>query len=129
MQAVKSKNTGPELAVRRIAHRMGYRFRLHRPDLPGKPDLVFPRLHKAIFVHGCFWHGHNCVRGARTPKTNREYWTKKIERNQERDRAALAALKGSGWKVTVLWECRIRDEQSLHRRLDHFLTKTVSNNR
>jgi DNA mismatch endonuclease (patch repair protein) len=129
MQAVKSKNTGPELAVRRIAHGMGYRFRLHRADLPGKPDLVFPRLHKAIFVHGCFWHGHNCVRGARTPKTNREYWTKKIQRNQERDRAALAALKYTGWKVTVLWECQIRDKQALHRRLDHFLTKTVSSNR
>src|SRR5512135_3152476 len=78
MQAVKSKDTRPELVVRRLAHRMGYRFRLHRKDLPGTPDLVFPRLHKVVFVHGCFWHGHECARGSRVPVHNRDYWTKKI---------------------------------------------------
>ena len=92
MQAVKSENTGPELAVRCLAHRMGYRFRLHRKDLPGKPDLVFPRLHKAVFVHGCFWHGHDCARGARVPVQNRAYWTKKIAGNKGRDKDVQAAL-------------------------------------
>lgn len=123
MRAVKSTNTTPELLVRSLAHRMGYRFRLHRKDLPGNPDLVFPGLHKAIFVHGCFWHGHNCARGARVPRNHRDYWKKKIERNQKRDRAALVALKGSGWKATVLWECQLRDQRLLRRRLSDFLTK------
>jgi len=121
MQAVKSKDTAPELLVRSLAHRMGYRFRLHRKDLPGKPDLVFPGRHKAMFVHGCFWHGHDCARGARVPKSNRDYWTKKIARNQERDCATLAALKGSGWKVTVLWECQLSDQKRLCKRLNQFL--------
>src|SRR3981081_89619 len=95
MRAIRSKDMQPELTVRSLAHRMGYRFRLHRKDLPGNPDIVFPRLRKAIFVNGCFWHGHDCSRGARVPKGNREYWLRKIGRNRERDRAAIAALKGS----------------------------------
>jgi DNA mismatch endonuclease (patch repair protein) len=128
MRAVKSFDTTPELLVRRLAHRMGYRFRLHRKDLPGKPDLVFPGMRKVIFVHGCFWHGHECARGARVPKGNRDYWTKKIGRNQERDRAALAALKGSGWKVTVLWECQLMDQKRLRTQLSHFLAKAGCNN-
>lgn len=123
MQAVKSKNTAPELIVRRLAHSMGYRFRLHRKDLPGKPDLVFPGMRKAIFVHGCFWHGHDCSRGARTPKTNRGYWTKKIQRNRERDHAARTALAHSGWKVAVFWECELGDHKQLRRRIGHFLAK------
>src|ERR1700735_2034876 len=85
MRAIKSKNTFPEMQVRRFVHGLGYRFRLHRKDLPGTPDLVFPRLKCAIFVHGCFWHGHGCLRGARVPKTNTKYWTAKIERNIARD--------------------------------------------
>src|ERR1051325_5580018 len=85
MRAVKSRNTTPELAVRSLAHRMGYRFRLHRDNLPGKPDLVFSGLRKVIFVHGCCWHGHTCARGARIPKENREYWLKKISSNRLRD--------------------------------------------
>src|SRR5208337_3804220 len=113
MRQIRSKNSGPEIVLRSLAHRMGYRFRLHRKDLPGKPDLVFPGMRKAIFVHGCFWHGHDCARGARVPKGNRAYWTKKIGRNKERDRATLAALKGSGWKVAVLWECQLRDQSRL----------------
>ena len=96
MQAVKSENTGPELAVRRLAHSMGYRFRLHRKDLPGKPDLVFPRLRKVIFVHGCFWHGHDCARGARVPVQNRAYWTKKIKGNKVRDEDAQEMLTAAG---------------------------------
>jgi len=109
MQAVKSKDTAPELAVRRLAHGMGYRFRLHHKDLPGTPDLVFPRLHKALFVHGCFWHGHDCARGARVPVQNRAYWTQKIARNRDRDQVAVSALAALGWKVVVLWECEVRD--------------------
>jgi DNA mismatch endonuclease (patch repair protein) len=128
MQAVKSKDTAPELLVRSLAHRMGYRFRLHRKDLPGKPDLVFPGRRRAIFVHGCFWHGHNCARGARVPKSNRDYWTKKIARNQKRDRAARAALVRLGWKVTVFWECELADQERLRGRLSGFLTKAALRN-
>ena len=121
MQAVKSENTGPELAVRRLAHSMGYRFRLHRKDLPGKPDLVFPRLRKVIFVHGCFWHGHDCARGVRVPVQNRAYWTKKIKGNKVRDEAVQAALTAAGWEVVVLWECEIRDQERLERHIRKFL--------
>jgi DNA mismatch endonuclease (patch repair protein) len=121
MQAVKSKNTAPELLVRSLAHRMGYRFRLHGKNLPGKPDLVFPGRRKAIFVHGCFWHGHHCARGARVPKSNRDYWTKKIARNKERDRAACAALAHSGWTYLILWECGLRNEKGLKARIRKFL--------
>ena len=121
MQAVKSKDTTPELLVRSLTHRMGYRFRLHRKDLPGKPDLVFPGTHKAIFVHGCFWHGHDCARGARVPKSNRDYWTKKIARNQERDHAACAALARSGWTSLVVWECDLGNEKGLKAQVRKFL--------
>jgi DNA mismatch endonuclease (patch repair protein) len=121
MQAVKSKDTAPELLVRSLAHRMGYRFRLHRKDLPGKPDLVFPGRRKAIFVHGCFWHGHDCARGARVPKNNRDYWTKKIARNRERDRGACTALTLSGWKYLILWECNLGNEQGLKAQVRKFL--------
>lgn len=121
MRAVKGRDTAPELIVRRLVYGLGYRYRLHRKDLPGKPDLVFPRLHKVVFVHGCFWHGHNCARGARVPVKNRDYWTKKIEGNKKRDKAARAALMMLGWKVTVLWECRIKDQVSLASELSIFL--------
>ena len=99
MRAVKAGDTAPEMTVRRMVHRMGHRFRLHRKDLPGKPDLVFPRLRKVVFVNGCFWHGHDCVRGARAPKANAEYWRAKIARNRLRDAASLAALKTEGWRA------------------------------
>jgi DNA mismatch endonuclease (patch repair protein) len=122
MQAVKSKNTVPELRVRSLTHRMGYRFRLHRKDLPGKPDLVFPSRRKAIFVHGCFWHGHDCARGARVPKNNRDYWRAKIARNRERDRNACAVLATSGWAVLILWECDLKNEKGLRARVRKFLS-------
>jgi DNA mismatch endonuclease, patch repair protein len=115
MRAVKSANTGPEVAVRRAAHALGLRFRLHRADLPGKPDLVFPRLNAALFVHGCFWHGHDCARGARLPANNRDYWAAKIARNMARDKASLVELKARGWRVQVIWECETRDAERLRR--------------
>ncbi len=115
MRAVKSANTTPELAVRRAAHALGLRFRLHRADLPGKPDLVFPARRTALFVHGCFWHGHHCARGARLPVTNRDYWLAKITRNIARDKASIAALKKLGWRAHVIWECETRDPDELQR--------------
>jgi DNA mismatch endonuclease (patch repair protein) len=105
MAAVRSKNTTPELLVRRLVHRMGLRFRLHSKALPGSPDLVFPSRRRAIFVHGCFWHGHTCGR-CRIPATNRGFWKKKLSANAERDRRALRRLRRLGWKVLVVWECQ-----------------------
>ena len=120
MQAVKSKNTGPELAVRRLAHRMGYRFRLHRKDLPGKPDLVFSSRRKVIFVHGCFWHAHGC-KCARVPKSNVDYWKPKLERNQERDSMQQYRLHERGWEVLVIWECETGNCDALSVRIKAFL--------
>lgn len=124
MRAVKGADTAPELAVRRLAHGMGYRYRLHRKDLPGKPDLTFPRLRKVIFVHGCFWHGHDCARGARVPLRNREYWLRKVARNRERDSGAQSALRRLGWQCLVVWECQIKDPGGMRRRLRRFLGAT-----
>lgn len=121
MRAVKSRDTAPEIAVRRIAHALGFRFRLHRQDLPGCPDLVFPRLRKIILVHGCFWHGHSCPRGARAPKSNQAYWTAKIARNHARDRRNLRQLRALGWKVLVIWECATRDSVRLEAKIARFL--------
>lgn len=107
MALIRGKDTKPELAVRRLVHGLGYRFRLHRKDLPGKPDLVFPRLRKAIEVRGCFWHQHpapECGR-SRVPKTNREFWIPKLERNVARDAVNEVALKDLGWELLVVWEC------------------------
>ena len=100
---------------------MGYRFRLHRPDLPGTPDLVFPRLKKVVFVHGCFWHGHHCKRGARQPKDNAAYWRAKIARNRLRDTKSLRALRDGGWAPLVIWECETREAEPLSRKLARFL--------
>ncbi|MFN3324992.1 MAG: very short patch repair endonuclease [Bryobacteraceae bacterium] len=125
MRAVKGADTTPELAVRRVAHGMGFRFRLHRKDLPGKPDLTFPRLRKVIFVHGCFWHGHDCARGARVPVQNRDYWTLKVARNVERDRNAQSELQRLGWKSLVVWECEIKDQECLRRTLRRFLGRSA----
>jgi len=121
MRAVKGADTGPELTVRHIAHRMGYRYRLHRKDLPGKPDMVFPGRRKIIFVHGCFWHGHECKRGNRIPEENRDYWLKKIARNKERDEAVAAALRTMGWDVRIFWECEIKKEDAIVRSIRSFL--------
>ena len=108
MSSVRSKGTKPELLVRRTLHRLGYRYRIHRRDLPGSPDLVFPGRNKAIFVHGCFWHGHGC-RWGRLPKTKLDYWKPKIEANRERDQRNLAALRDAGWSVKVVWQCELRN--------------------
>jgi DNA mismatch endonuclease, patch repair protein len=121
MRAVRSTDTRPELLVRKIIHRLGYRFRLHRKDLAGTPDIVFPARRKLIFVHGCFWHGHTCKRGARLPKTNRVYWTKKIRRNTARDEEHLLRLKASGWRVMTIWECALKNKVSLSHRIERFL--------
>ena len=122
MRAVKGKDTGTEMTVRRIVHRMGYRYRLHRKELPGKPDLVFGPRRKVVFVHGCFWHGHTCKRGDRIPKENRRYWTKKIARNKERDQEHVSALKVKGWKVLIIWECETKDTRRLEKRIRAYLT-------
>ena len=121
MRAVRSKDTKPEMDVRRLVHAMGFRFRLHRADLPGKPDLAFPGRKRVIFVHGCFWHGHNCKRGARVPQENRDYWLAKVGRNRERDAANLGSLTAGGWEPMVVWECEVRDKQALRERLSRFL--------
>ena len=109
MRQIRSKNTAPELLLRRMLHRLGYRFRLHRKDLPGKPDLVFPSRRKAIFVHGCFWHQHSGCREGRVPGTRLEYWKPKLTRNQQRDTAAQSALREQGWQFLVVWECQLKD--------------------
>lgn len=121
MRFVRSKDTKPELAVRKISFSLGYRHRLHRKDLPGKPDLVYPSKKKIIFVHGCFWHGHNCKRGARVPKNNNDYWLKKIRSNKERDKRNQAHLRTMGWEFLILWECEIKDKNDLVKRLKQFL--------
>jgi DNA mismatch endonuclease (patch repair protein) len=123
MRAVRSKDTAPELKVRRLLHSMGARFRLHRQDLPGKPDIVLPGRRKAIFVHGCFWHGHDCKRGSREPKTNAPYWVEKIARNRARDGINLPALDEAGWSVLTVWECETRNELALSEKLTAFLAQ------
>jgi DNA mismatch endonuclease, patch repair protein len=117
MRRVKGRDTAPELTVRRLLWRLGARYRLHRKDLPGRPDIALPGRRLAIFVHGCFWHGHDCARGARVPKANRDYWLGKVARNQDRDAHARARLEAMGWKVMVVWECGIKDPESLEQAL------------
>lgn len=121
MRAVKGRDTRPEMIVRQMAHRLGYRFRLHRADLPGKPDLTFPGRHAVIFVHGCFWHGHSCKRGKTRPKANAAFWAAKLGRNVERDAAQLDRLKVCGWRSLVLWECELKDAPKLAARIRRFL--------
>jgi DNA mismatch endonuclease (patch repair protein) len=122
MSRVRGKNTAPELVVRTMAHRLGYRFRLHRRGLPGTPDLVFPRLRKVIFVNGCFWHGHPDCDRARLPKTNIEFWRSKIGATVVRDRRAIEALRDEGWGVLVVWQCDTGDDGKLERVLRDFLS-------
>jgi DNA mismatch endonuclease (patch repair protein) len=128
MARIRSSGMLPELAVRRIVHSLGYRYRLHGTfkgkHLPGKPDLVFASLRKVIFVHGCFWHQHgDDCKVARKPKSNRDYWDVKLAGNAKRDAAAVAALKADGWRVLVVWECEGRERDGLSARLDRFLCK------
>ncbi len=121
MRAVRSRNTQPEIRVRQIAHGLGYRFRLHRGDLPGKPDIAFPRLHKAVFVHGCFWHQHKGCRRASVPRSNVRFWRIKLGRNATRDAEQVAAIRRRGWRTLIVWECEIKDEKRLTARLRRFL--------
>ena len=121
MRSVKSRNTKPEMIVRRLLYRLGYRYRLHKADLPGKPDIVFSSRKKVIFVHGCFWHGHSCNRGNRQPKSNADYWQAKIKRNTERFAQQLSELADTSWTELTLWECELKDEDSLECILKNFL--------
>jgi len=125
MAAVKSENTRPEIIVRQLLHAAGFRFRLHRKDLIGKPDIVLPRYRTIIFVHGCFWHQHlGCKRSAR-PSTRTGYWQSKLDRNMERDQANQAALLALGWNVIVVWECEISDASALRERLRREILSSV----
>lgn len=117
MAAVKGRDTGPERVVRRLVWRLGGRYRLNRRDLPGKPDIVLPGRRLAIFVHGCFWHGHDCARGARIPKSNRDYWLAKVARNRARDETVRTQLTAAGWRVAVVWECELKQPQTLEARM------------
>lgn len=107
MRAVGQKNTGPELRLRKMLHALGYRYRLHRKDLPGKPDIVFSAKCAVIFVHGCFWHGHGC-RAGRVPSSNTGYWEPKIAENRVRDARNVQALEALGWRVLIVWECELK---------------------
>lgn len=122
MAAIRGKDTKPEMIVRRLVHAMGYRYRLHRKDLPGKPDLVFPSKKKVIFVHGCFWHMHNCRYGRVRPKTNAQFWQKKREATVARDRQSRRALKARGWEVEMVWECGTASRDKLVLKLLQFLS-------
>jgi DNA mismatch endonuclease (patch repair protein) len=124
MRAVKARDTSPERFVRKLVHRMGFRFRLHRADLPGKPDLVFPGRRAIIFVHGCFWHGHGCKRGARIPTTNRDYWVRKIARNSARDATTIRDLNHAEWRTMVVWECELKTSEKLRKRIERFLIRS-----
>lgn len=120
MQSVKTRDTGPEMAVRQWLHARGYRYSLHRRDLPGSPDIVFPSRRAVIFVHGCFWHGHTCPKGC-LPKSKPEYWAPKIEANRRRDRKKRIELKALGWRVCAVWQCELKKMPRLSKRLDNFL--------
>ena len=122
MRRVRSKDTTPEMRVRRLVHGMGYRYRLHAKDLPGTPDLTFRRRKKVVFVHGCYWHRHPGCRRTSTPSTRRDYWQAKFDRNVARDEKAVAALEADGWDVLVVWECETKDAGALRETLSSFLT-------
>jgi DNA mismatch endonuclease, patch repair protein len=121
MSRIRSRDTQPEIAVRSLLHRMGYRFRLHVRDLPGVPDIVLPKYASVIFVHGCYWHRHQGCKYAYTPKSNRAFWSGKFEANVKRHKAVARELLALGWRVIVVWECELRNEQKLKRRLARLL--------
>lgn len=121
MRLVRGKHTRPELALRSLAHKLGYRFRLHRADLPGKPDLVFPSRRKVVFMHGCWWHGHYCSAGVKRAKSNAAYWRRKIRRNMERDTRSITALRAMGWRSLVVWECETKSLDRVASKLRRFL--------
>lgn len=126
MRAVKSRDTSPERLVRKLLRPIAPGYRLHRKDIPGRPDIAYPGRRIAIFVHGCFWHGHDCPRGARSPKGNAEYWSAKITRNKARDTANLAALEERGWRSLVVWECELKTPEAVQTRLSALLTNPSS---
>lgn len=123
MSRIRDKDTVPEKRLRSLLHRSGYRFRLHRSDLPGKPDIVLPRYQSVIFVHGCFWHRHRNCKYAYEPKSRIEFWQRKFRENVERDRLTESLLRKNGWHVLIIWECQISDTRTLERRLTRFLRK------
>ena len=121
MSRVKGRDTKPEILVRSVIHRMGYRFRVHRSDLPGNPDIVLPRHGKIIFVHGCFWHGHKRCPRSKRPTTNKSFWNEKLNKNIDRDKRQQKEIKNMGWKVLVVWQCEIRKPSKLLEKLERFL--------
>ena len=121
MSLIRNRDTMPELVVRRLVHRLGFRYRLHRSDLPGKPDLVFSKRRKVVFVHGCFWHRHPDCPLARLPKSRLGFWVPKLEKNRERDERNQAELQRTGWEILVVWECELRDREALEARIIDFL--------
>lgn len=121
MRCIRSTDTNPELILRRLIHGLGYRFRLHRKDLPGRPDIVFPGLREVIFMHGCFWHQHSGCREGRIPGSRADYWGPKLDRNQIRDATDQARLEEQGWKVLVIWECELKDTVAVKRKVKTFL--------
>lgn len=127
MGRIRGKNTGPEMVVRRLVHAMGYRYRIHRKDLPGRPDLAFITRRKVIFVHGCFWHRHadSSCKLARTPKSRPEFWVPKLEANARRDEQNEVKLRGVGWDILKIWECELRDHASLKSKIESFLRHEV----
>ena len=125
MSRIRSKDTGPELMVRKLVYSMGYRYRLHERALPGTPDLVFRGKKKVIFVHGCFWHRHKCARGMQVPKSRVEYWSQKLERNRQRDVQNKHSLRDMGWEVLTVWQCQLKDLESLEKKIRRFLDKEI----
>lgn len=123
MRRIRSKNTKPEMIIRQLIHSMGYRYRLHRKDLPGKPDLVFPSRKAVIFVHGCFWHQHSdpACQDAHTPKSNQDYWVSKLNMNIARDKTHYEALNSLGWRVLVIWECEIQNNKDIVQKIEEYL--------
>lgn len=126
MSRVKNANTKPEILVRKLLHKLGYRFRLHNRELPGSPDVVLPRHRKVVFVHGCFWHGHTCPRGKR-PTSREDFWNTKLDKNLARDAKAQQELAEAGWNVLVVWECQTKDQTALSELLNTFLNNSPHN--
>jgi DNA mismatch endonuclease (patch repair protein) len=126
MSKIKGKDTKPEKVVRSLLHQMGYRFRLHRKDLPGNPDIVLPKHKKVIFVHGCFWHGHDGCPRAKRPSTNKKFWNEKLLKNIERDKKNQSDLPKLGWQLLVVWQCQIKDLDNLIGKINKFINKPIS---
>ena len=124
MSRIKNRDTQPELKVRSILHRMGLRFRLHRKDLPGKPDIVLPKFKKVIFVNGCFWHRHDCKNGKHLPKSNVRFWTEKLEGNKKRDKRNIRELEELGWNVVTVWECQTNSQEDIKRNIPTIFNKS-----